>query len=86
MPLNDSDFDGDEEIEATFQRLRQTGHSREEAVQVILNTLDVSLSKAKRLLLTHDTWAEARAATGKADNAGTTNPTTDNDPVPPAPG
>ena len=86
MALDDTDFDGDETIETTFQRLRQTGHSREEAVQALLDALDVSLSEAKHLLLTHDTWAEARAAAGEADHAGPTNPTQADDSVPPAPG
>lgn len=86
MPLDPDTIDGDEEIETTFRRLRREGHSRPEAVQALLNALDVSLGEAKRLLLRHDTWAEARAAAGEADNARTTNPTTDNDSVPPAPG
>ena len=86
MALDNTDFEGDETIEATFQRLRQTGRSREEAVQIILDALDVSLSEAKRLLLTHDTWAEARAAAGEANPAGTTNQDAGDDSVPPAPG
>ena len=86
MPLDSDHIDGEEKIEATFRRLRRDGHSRQEAVQVILDTLDVSLTEAKHLLLTHDTWTEARAATGQTDRADTTNPTTDNNSVPPAPG
>jgi hypothetical protein len=54
---------GDEEIETTFRRLRRDGHSRLEAVRMILDVLDVSLSEAKELLLTSDTWAEARDET-----------------------
>ena len=86
MPLYSDHIDREEEIEATFRRLRRDGHSRQEAVQVILDTLDVSLSEAKRLLLTHDTWAEARAATEQTERARPTDSTTDNDSVPPAPG
>lgn len=86
MPLDPDTIDGDEEIETTFRRLRREGHSRPEAVQALLDALDVSLTEAKRLLLTHDTWAEAHAAAEEADNTGPTNPTTDNDSVPPAPG
>ena len=86
MPLDSDHIDGEEEIEATFRRLRRDGHSRQEAVQVILDTLDVSLTEAKHLLLTHNTWAEARAATGKADPVGPTNPNQDDNSVPPAPG
>jgi hypothetical protein len=51
---------GDEEIEATSRRRRRNGHSRLEAVRVILDVLDLSLSEAKELLLTSDTWADAR--------------------------
>lgn len=71
---------GDEEIETTFRRLRRDGHSRLEAVRMILDVLDVSLARAKRLLIDADTWAEAQTA-----------PSTDPDPPsddgpPPAPG
>lgn len=86
MPLDTDHIDEEEKIEATFHRLRRDGHSRQEAVQVILNTLDVSLSEAKHLLLTHDTWAEARAATGQTDPVGPINPNQDDNSVPPAPG
>ena len=86
MPLDPDTIDGDEEIETTFRRLRREGHSRPEAVQALLDALDVSLSEAKRLLLTHNTWAEAHAAAGKADQAGPTNPNMGDDSVPPAPG
>ncbi|MCS3676449.1 hypothetical protein GGP72_000345 [Salinibacter ruber] len=71
---------GDEEIETTFRRLRQEGHSRLEALRLILDTLDVSLAEAKRLLMSNDTWAEARAET----ETGAPPPAGD-DPVPPAP-
>lgn len=75
---------GDEEIETTFRRLRQEGHSRREAIRVILDVLDVSLAEAKTLLLTNDTWSEARAATEQdPDLSGDDAP---DDPVPPAPG
>ena len=86
MPLDPDTIDGDEEIDTTFRRLRREGHSRPEAVQALLDALDVSLAEAKRLLLTHDTWAEARAATGEADPRGTTNQDAGDDSVPPAPG
>lgn len=72
---------GDEEIETTFRRLRRDGHSRLEAVRMILDTLDLSLSEAKERLLTNDTWAEARDESDDASEA----PTTDDAP-PPAPG
>jgi hypothetical protein len=68
----------DEEIEATFRRLRREGHSRLEAVRLILDTLNVSLAEAKQLLLTNDTWKEAREATDAADSSSSS--------VPPAPG
>lgn len=86
MSLDPDTIDGEEEIETTFRRLRREGHSRPEAVQAILDALDVSLAEAKHLLLTHDTWAEARAAAGEADHAGPTNPNAGDDSVPPAPG
>lgn len=71
--------DPDEEIEATFRRLRRDGYSRQKAVQVILDVLDVSLSQAKRLLHTNDTWAEALADSDR----GASPPSSS---VPPAPG
>lgn len=74
----------DEEIEATFRRLRQDGHSRLEAVRMILDVLDVSLAEAKTLLLTTDTWNEARSATGQGGEGDTEDDAND-DPVPPAP-
>jgi hypothetical protein len=67
-----------EDIETTFRRLRREGHSRLEAVRAILNTLDVSLTEAKRLLLTNETWKEARSARDTDDSSSS--------PVPPAPG
>jgi hypothetical protein len=69
----------DEDVETTFQRLRRDGHSRKEAVQVLLALLDCSLSEAKRVLATNPTWAEARDAA--PDDGGEASP-----PVPPAPG
>lgn len=78
------EWPGDEEIETTFRRLRRDGHTRLEALRIILDVLDVSLSKAKTLLLTNETWAEARAATEQdSDSSGDDAP---DDPVPPAPG
>lgn len=71
--------DRDEKIEATFRRLRRDGYSRQNAVQVILDVLDVSLSEAKRLLHTNDTWADALADSDR----GTASPSSS---VPPAPG
>jgi len=84
MPTDPSDSSwsrppGDEEIETTFQRLRRDGHSRLEAVRMILDGLDLSLSEAKELLLTTDTWAEARKETDAASDS----PSSD---APPAPG
>jgi hypothetical protein len=75
-----NEISGEEEIGTTFRRLRRDGHSRLEAVRMILDVLDVSLSEAKELLLTSDTWAEARD-----------EPDADSDPPPadgppPAPG
>ena len=75
---------GDEKIETTFQRLRQDGHSRLEAVRVILEVLDVSLAEAKRLLMSTDTWNEARRETGQETDAQGNGDASD-DPVPPAP-
>jgi ribosomal protein L7/L12 len=60
MPDDTPSPPGDEVIEATFRRLRRDGHSRLEAVRVILDVLGLSLSEAKELLLTSDTWADAR--------------------------
>jgi len=73
-----------EEVETTFQRLRQDGHSRLEALRVILDVLDVSLAEAKRLLASNDTWAEVRSETenGAPPSAGAD---AGDDPVPPAP-
>jgi len=75
---SDNTPDDNEQIETTFRRLRRDGHSRLEAVQLILDTLDVSLAEAKQLLLTHNTWAEARSATDSDESSGAS--------VPPAPG
>ncbi|MFB6273418.1 MAG: hypothetical protein ABEL51_11045 [Salinibacter sp.] len=74
----------DEEIQTTFQQLRQEGYSRLEAVRVILDMLDVSLSEAKRLLARTDTWREARSAAGQKTEPGRDEDARD-DPVPPAP-
>lgn len=74
----------DEEIETTFRRLRRQGHSRLEALRMILDVLDVSLADAKRLLASNDTWAEVRASTKRSSNAAQ-NDGSDNS-VPPAPG
>ena len=85
MPSNDTirqyedTLTPEETVEATFQRLRRDGHSRKEAVQILLALLDCSLSEAKHVLATSTTWAEARGA----------SPNTPDDaspPVPPAPG
>jgi ATP-dependent Clp protease ATP-binding subunit ClpA len=70
-------IDEDEAIETTVRRLRRDGHSREEAVRILLGVLDLSLAEAKRVLLTHDTWAEAREAADAEDASPS---------VPPAPG
>jgi len=51
-----------------------------EAVQKILDELDVSLRKAKQVLLTSDTWAEAR------DESDTALDPPASDVPPPAPG
>lgn len=61
--LRKNDLDDDQTIEETFQELRRKGLSRLEAVRVILDILDVSLTEAKRILATTDTWREAREAT-----------------------
>jgi hypothetical protein len=81
MPLDPEDIDGTEEIETTFRRLRRDGHSRPEAVQAILDALDVSLTEAKHLLLTHDTWAEAQES-----SAGSASSSAPDAKPPPAPG
>ena len=75
---------GDEEIETTFRRLRLDGHSRLEAVRVILDVLDVSLAEAKRLLMSNDTWNEARTETGQEVGFRGDGDASD-DSVPPAP-
>ncbi|PSQ82012.1 MAG: hypothetical protein BRD41_01180 [Bacteroidetes bacterium QS_1_63_11] len=91
MPSNDEihrlreEVSGDEKIETTFQRLRQEGHSRLEAVQLILDALGVSLAEAKTLLVAYDTWDEARVAAGSA-SGGSGDASTSENPVPPAPG
>lgn len=97
MPSDDeinrlrSEVSGDEEVEATFQRLRQDGHSRLEAVRLILDALDVSLSEAKRLLVSNDTWAEAQSAVGlqseaRRDSEESSGGDADDESIPPAPG
>ena len=73
-------LNADEEIETTFQRLRRDGHSRKEAVQILLALLDLSLSEAKRVLATSTTWAEVRTEQPSSD------PDDASPPVPPAPG
>jgi ribosomal protein L7/L12 len=60
MPDDTPSPPGAEVLEATVRRLRRGGHSRLEAVRVILDVLGLSLSEAKELLLTSDTWADAR--------------------------
>jgi hypothetical protein len=79
------DLPGDEEIETTFRRLRQDGHSRQEAVRLILDELDVSLAEAKRLLARNDTWREVEMAIGPETETDGDGGARD-DPVPPAPG
>jgi hypothetical protein len=71
---------GDEAIETTFRRLRRDGHSRMAAVRVILDELSVSLREAKEVLLTSDTWAEAR------DESDVDSDPPSSDVPPPAPG
>ncbi|MEF8816216.1 MAG: hypothetical protein V5A58_05480 [Salinibacter sp.] len=75
---------GDEEIATTFRRLRGEGHSRLEALRLILDTLDVSLAEAKRLLAGNDTWAEVRSETGDGAPSSAGEAAGD-DSVPPAP-
>ncbi len=75
---------GDEQIETTFRRLRRDGHSRLEALRLILDILDVSLAEAKRLLAGNDTWAEVRSGTGNGASP-SAGEDVGNDPVPPAP-
>lgn len=90
MPSDDEihrlrdEVSGDEAIETTFRRLRQDGRSRLEAVRLILDALDVSLSEAKRLLASHDTWQEAQSAAGQETGSGRDVEAND-DSVPPAP-
>jgi hypothetical protein len=77
---------GNEEIETTFRRLRHDGHSRLEAVRMILDVLDVSLAEAKELLMRSDTWNEVQSATGPDPEAeGNAEDDGYDDPVPPAP-
>jgi Mg2+/Co2+ transporter CorB len=73
-------LNADEEIETTFQRLRRDGHSRKEAVQILLALLDLSLSEAKRVLATRTTWAEVRTEQASSDENDSSSS------VPPAPG
>lgn len=81
-----SKVSGDEEIETTFRRLRHEGHSRLEAVRMILDVLDVSLAQAKELLVRSDTWSEVRSATGPGpEPEGNAEDDGYDDPVPPAP-
>jgi hypothetical protein len=90
MPTDDEihrlrkEVSGDEEIEATFRQLRQDGHSRLEAVRMILDVLDVSLAEAKRLLARNNTWREARTTAQQETDSGANDGARD-DPVPPAP-
>ena len=90
MPSDDEihrlrdEVSGDEAIETTFRRLRQDGHSRLEAVRLILDVLDASLLEAKRLLVRNDTWQEAQSAAGQETASGGDKGAND-DPVPPAP-
>lgn len=97
MPSDDeinrlrSEVSGDEEVEATFKRLRQDGHSRLEAVRMILDVLDVSLAEAKTLLLTNDTWEEAQTAAGgrtgaEGESREASGADAQDDSMPPAPG
>jgi hypothetical protein len=93
MPSDDeihrlrTEVSGDEEIETTFRRLRQDGRSRLEALRVILDVLDVSLAEAKTLLLTNETWEEARSATEQeAEGTKGGGEAGFDDSVPPAPG
>ncbi len=89
MSLDPNAIDGDEEIAATFRRLRRDGYSRPEAMQALLDALNVSLAEAKHLLLTHDTWAEVQAAAASpaadAASASTDDESNQSTP-PPAPG
>jgi hypothetical protein len=92
MPSDESierlrnEVSGDEEIETTFRRLRHDGHSRLEAVRMILDVLDVSLAQAKELLVRSDTWNEVQSATGADMEAeGDVEDDGYDDPVPPAP-
>lgn len=74
-------LDEEEAIETTFQRLRREGHTRQEAVEIILDVLDVSLREAKEVLLTSKTWGEAYAEADDGPPAGSSD-----DVPPPAPG
>lgn len=81
------EVDGNEEIEATFRRLRHEGCSRLEAIRMILEVLDVSLVEAKKLLARTDTWAEARSATEQEAKRKESGGDAGSDgSVPPAPG
>lgn len=79
----EKDLSADERIETTYRRLRRQGYSRQEAVQVLLEVLNLSLAEAKELLLTTETWAEARSATASQESASGDNE--NEPPVPPAP-
>lgn len=80
IPPFASEVDEDEPIATTVRRLRREGYSRREAVQFILDVLDLSLSEAKHVLLHHDTWAEVQSESGP-EGASPSSPE-----PPPAPG
>ncbi len=71
-------LDDTDEIEDTFQQIRRDGHSRKEAVQILLSVLDLPLAEAKRVLATSTTWADAF---DERDDDAPSSPS-----VPPAPG
>lgn len=80
----EDELSGDEPIEDTYRQLREDGHSRLEAVRALLKILDLSLTEAKTILLTNDTWDDARSATSSQTEPSPTN-RDDGGPPPPAP-
>lgn len=76
---------GTEEIETTFRQLRTDGYSRLQALRLILDVLDVSLREAKSILITSETWDEARAEAKRPAATKSRDHDAYGNPPPPAP-
>jgi hypothetical protein len=92
MPSNETirqyeaQLDDTEEVSTTFQRLRRDGHSRKEAVRILLALLDRPLHEAKEVLAGGATWAEARAPDAPSDETAASDDSPSAPDLPPAPG